>query len=261
MTAPHRRTALFLIVATIGIMSLVLVVLSPLALRWLASIHNTNWTELGNIGQTYGAVSALLAALALVGVSLSVLFQVREARASRIEAGRTRHFELTKMLLDDPFFFQVESLPDLTDVDTKRLTAYANLRVQFWQMLWDFGELSETELRMYLGPGLFTTDIGRRYWEHAHLRERAGHQTRKRREFFRVLDEAYMESACQESTVVAGPQTATLPVKVAQTTRGALLETVRIGALFAAGVALGIVFRRATGRRKAQCPLRSGVRE
>ena len=114
----------------------------------------------------------------------------------------------------------------------------------------DFGELSKTELRKYLGPGLFATNIGRRYWEQANLRERGGHHTRKRREFIDALDEAYREAARQEPVVDAGPQIVALSVKVAQTTKGVSLEAVKIGSLFFAGVAFGIVFGRATGRRR-----------
>jgi hypothetical protein len=53
---------------------LILVILSPLVLRLLASSFNLNWSNLSNIGQTYGAVSALITALALGGVVISLLY-------------------------------------------------------------------------------------------------------------------------------------------------------------------------------------------
>jgi hypothetical protein len=47
-----------------------LVVLSPFALTELAHFR-INWLQLSNIGQTYGAVSALLSSFALVGVAVA----------------------------------------------------------------------------------------------------------------------------------------------------------------------------------------------
>jgi len=59
-----------------------LVAVSPFALN-LLSPNATDWTQLSLIGQTYGAASALLAVIALLGVAVSLLMQAREARASR----------------------------------------------------------------------------------------------------------------------------------------------------------------------------------
>ncbi len=107
MNLAHNRTAFVALRVCITIAISTLVITSPLAPRAIALIPNISWPELSNIGQTYGAVSALLAALALVGVATSVLTQNHELRHSSWESGRARHLEITRMALDDPRYRQV----------------------------------------------------------------------------------------------------------------------------------------------------------
>ncbi|MEV4456717.1 DUF6082 family protein [Microbispora sp. NPDC049633] len=49
------------------------------------------------VGQTYGAASALLSALALTGVSASLALQAKESRAARKDSGRNHHLRLIRM--------------------------------------------------------------------------------------------------------------------------------------------------------------------
>lgn len=65
-----------------------------------------HWERLSFIGQTYGAASALLAVLALIGVSLSLAFQARESRATREQAFRAANTEMLKMAMDDPEYVE-----------------------------------------------------------------------------------------------------------------------------------------------------------
>ncbi|MFV2175287.1 DUF6082 family protein [Actinomadura sp. LOL_011] len=60
------------------------------------------------MGQTYGAVSALLAAGALVVLGFSVALQAGEARHAREQAARGTQFELMRMILDDPVYREGE---------------------------------------------------------------------------------------------------------------------------------------------------------
>src|ERR1700749_4409180 len=120
-----------LIIGAVVALSL-LVIISPLALRAIASSSNVNWTELSNVGQTYGAVSALLAALALGGVATSILMQNRELKHNRWEAGRSRHYEIMRMALDNPFYRQVFSMleTDAPESET-RLVGYINMILEY----------------------------------------------------------------------------------------------------------------------------------
>jgi hypothetical protein len=53
------------------------------------------------IGQTYGAVSALITALALGGVVISLLYQARDVAATRSQAIRTSQSGLLRLELED----------------------------------------------------------------------------------------------------------------------------------------------------------------
>lgn len=87
---PLRHLVILLLV----LVSIGLVVASPWALRALGG-SNLDWSRLSNIGQTYGAVSAIIAAVALLGVVSSLIVQSREAKIARISAQRAHHVELS----------------------------------------------------------------------------------------------------------------------------------------------------------------------
>lgn len=77
-----------------------LVAASPWALRLLDGSAR-EWNRLSMIGQTYGAASALIAVVALVGVVASLMFQAKENKSNREESARAFHTELLKMAMDD----------------------------------------------------------------------------------------------------------------------------------------------------------------
>jgi hypothetical protein len=181
------RVTIVVIAAT----TIALVIVSPLALQAIASIFNLNWIRLGDIGQAYGAVSALIAALALSGVAISIFLQAREARHSRWAAGRDRHFELMRIAMDNPFYRQVFVLPDMAD-DMARLTGYINMVLHYWSMLWEFGDVSERDLRANL-KGILHSKVGRAYWVMNRGARLAGGGTRREMIFNRIADSVYHE--------------------------------------------------------------------
>jgi hypothetical protein len=168
--------------------AMILVLMSPLGLLDLIAVHPINWERLSFVGQTYGAVSALLDAAALVGVVVSVLFQVRESALSRVQAGRSRHFELIQMAMQDPLLMQ--AFHSLSDSDeANRLNAYVSLLIQNLQMLWDSHDIEEDELRANLSD-LLVTEAGRRYWQQfGHVRMALFTDRRRQQEFVRIIDE------------------------------------------------------------------------
>jgi Family of unknown function (DUF6082) len=189
MNRAHARATSVALLIGIVIAVLTLVIVSPLALRAIALIPNMSWPELGNIGQTYGAVSALLAALALVGVAAAVLTQNRDLRHSRWESARARHFEIIRMALDDPLYRQVYGARAMPE-NAARLEGYINLLLEYWAMLWEFGDIEEERLRTFLAE-LLGSGAGHVYWrKFGSLRlHEAG--TKRERAFQRIADEVY----------------------------------------------------------------------
>ena len=54
----------------------------PLLLRKIADIKGVNWASLANIGQTYGAASAILSAIALIVIAFPSAFSSDSQRPS-----------------------------------------------------------------------------------------------------------------------------------------------------------------------------------
>ena len=117
---------------------LALVIFSPVALQRIARIHGINWKYLSNVGQTYGAVSAFLTAVALGGVVISLLYQARSVRIAQEQAARTFHYDLLKMEMGDPFYMNVMAAPwglraNLTDYDSLRQYHFGHMWVSYWE--------------------------------------------------------------------------------------------------------------------------------
>src|SRR5215469_10209706 len=99
-----RKAARVTVILLAGLIVLALVAASPLALRSLGSLRDWNWLRLSYIGQTYGAASALLTGLALIGVAGSIIIQARAVNAGRDQSSREHHMHLIEMGLKDPVF-------------------------------------------------------------------------------------------------------------------------------------------------------------
>jgi uncharacterized protein DUF6082 len=126
---------------------LALVLLSPLGLGAIEDAGDRDWRRLSEIGQTYGAVSALFSVVALGGVVASLMLQARAAFLDRELAHRTIHVELLKMAIDDPDLLKVWEPRGTTKlVSERRCFAYINLFVSFWEMAYDLRIRTAEEL-------------------------------------------------------------------------------------------------------------------
>lgn len=217
-------------ISLVALATLVLVVASPFALSTLERIR-VNWALLSNIGQTYGAVSALLAALGISGVVATIVLQIRESRRSRVDAIRSHHYDLYRMAIEDPILaetsYSVAQLPSLKD---RKQTIYINLQIEFWLMLWEIDNLPESTLRGYAAD-LFYGEAGRRYWENFGVsRVTLATGARKERRFFQVINEEFLRL----DTTREEPSR-----DVTRSTRNKVLPTVIAGAVvvIAAGTA------------------------
>jgi hypothetical protein len=198
----HKTATYFAALAvTAGAVSLVL--FSPLILRQFGHIKGIDWAELSNVGQTYGAASAVLSAVALLGVSLSLLVQARQARTERTRISRERHIELLQIILNDPdIYYPVTSGQKLSTIDAKR-QMFSNMWVQYARVGFVMGVLSEEDVRVDILRPAFEGEPMRKWWADVRkgLEGRAV-EGRKERRFIRLVDEEYRKA------VSAGPSTA-----------------------------------------------------
>jgi Family of unknown function (DUF6082) len=241
-----NRAILVVAIILVTIAGVALVALSPFALRYLASLHEFNWPQLSNIGQTYGAVSAMLVVVGLSGVAITVFLQIRDSRHARIQAARARHYDITRLALDDPVLMQVSGgLCSLQTFDERRQTILINLMLQFWSMLWEFNDMGEAELRAYVAD-LFATTPGRRYWEKLSVGRIQSAGSRKLIRFEQIIDEEYWKA----NSIAHQHESANdRAVSRRQRKRGSMLIGIGLGLAF--GTTLGSAIVRTLGRRSS----------
>jgi hypothetical protein len=226
-----------------------LVAASPLALDLFG--RERTWAERSEIGQTYGAAAALLSVLALVGISVSLVLQAREAKVARDHASRTTHSELLQMAMQEPAYRECWGPIDFARSDEElRQHAYTNLIVSYWQSRFEVGTFSETHLRAG-AAAMFAAAPGRRFWTVTRqVRLQTAHSRRSRR-FHRILDEEY------EKAVAAGPP-ASRPSEASATSPPSAIVPRRNGeavVLLVAGIGIAAAWRsvsRIVARHRAQ---------
>ncbi|WP_117211904.1 DUF6082 family protein [Allorhizocola rhizosphaerae] len=160
--------------------ALVITLLAPIL---IAVLHpSVTWIDLSNVGQAYGGVAAVISALALGGIAISIFLQWRQLRLAQTIALRERTFELLKFALEHP-----DLLPMLSGSE-QRVRLYANLTIGHQAMWWDLGAASEESVRLELRP-LFELDVVRSWWAERGPSWSAGHPTAHRRRFHEILDD------------------------------------------------------------------------
>ena len=219
-------------------------VLSPFALTELAGFK-INWLKLSNVGQTYGAVSALLSSFALVGIAVSLLFaskysvitwssrtfaqlsrqvqvkiprvhriftllyQSRDNQNAREQTTRNLQFELIRMAMGDPSLMTASGAPWDLDIPSDSSSIRQFLYVQIWVSFlggnFTIGELPESAVRHIAGHELFRSEAGRNYWAAVGQAQTANSSGRRKR-FFHILDDEYRKA------ISSGFSTAT-PIK------------------------------------------------
>lgn len=163
----------------VAIAACLLVLASPLALGYLTDAGERDWQRLSEIGQTYGAVSALLAAIALGGVAASLALQARSARLEREHAFRSVHLGLVEYALGDPLLecFPFVSAASATE---RRQNLYCNQVYQALEMGFAVGAANESFLRSSMRE-LLMSPAGRRWWsETSHNRPMPKDRTSRR---------------------------------------------------------------------------------
>ncbi|MER7207510.1 DUF6082 family protein [Streptosporangium sp. NPDC000239] len=183
----------FLLVALLFLLVLAVpgfVVISPFFLT-LLNDQGADWSRLSDIGQTYGAASAVLAVFALMGVTASLILQAREAKAGREQTLRALHTDLMRMAMDDPLYRACwGTFFTSQDADEQRAHMYVNMIVNHWLMMWELRAITEAHLRS-VAAVVLAGPMGWRFWTDARRRRLVSAGTRRERRFNRILDEVY----------------------------------------------------------------------
>jgi hypothetical protein len=149
---------------TLALVGLIIgIVISPLALQLLAK-KKLNWSLFSNIGQSYGAVSAILSALAFLGIALALILQVRQSRESRIYSIRELHSNLLRMGMADSRYLEAWGNFSASVSLDRDVTIYANLMMNYLASLYETRAADLEEVRYYARE-IFDGEVGRVYWE------------------------------------------------------------------------------------------------
>ena len=177
---------------------LALVAISPIALRQLGLIRGINWVNLSYIGQTYGAASALLTALALIGVIVSLILQARATEASQVQSSREHHLHLLEMAITDPSLLPcwagwgVDPANYPTPARWRRFL-YVNLIISYSARDYTIGNGSDHWLQVELAR-LFQGEPARQYWEIARKIRLESADNASARRFCELVDNEYQKA-------------------------------------------------------------------
>ncbi|GAA2394820.1 hypothetical protein Cme02nite_54830 [Catellatospora methionotrophica] len=106
-------------------------------------------------------VSALVAAIALCGVSVSLVLQHREHRTNLLYTMNQRQFELVKYTLENPAL--TYSWGEEGDDPNYRLRVFCNLICTHWLTLWRIRDIDELMLRAS-AERFFRGSVARAFW-------------------------------------------------------------------------------------------------
>jgi hypothetical protein len=231
------------------IIAIGLIGVSPFGLG-LFTGETGHWERLSFIGQTYGAASALLAVLALIGIAASLVFQARESRASREQAFRAANTEMLKMAMDDPDYAECwGGLITETDRRDQRRSMYVNMILTQWEMGFETGAIGEAHIRA-LAAGLFAGRVPWEFWKDARDLRITTAESRRGRRFQQIVDEEFRRLPAPR--IPPRPRDAVHPpVAPARShpmgARGRTALWTALGA--AAGAVAAVAARHVTGRR------------
>lgn len=201
----HNRRSNTVIWSLIAVAALVTISATPFLLNAVAP-SGLDWERLSSVSQTYGALSVLFSAAALVGVVASVGHQARQTRIQNEEAHRSSHRELTLLTLSHPDFVTCWEPPNTPMTQQRwRQLLVSNLIVSMWSTDFRLNLLDEQGMKA-IAQDHFRGEIGRAHWANSGSSWRRltdGGSDRRLRLFVHIFDEAYVESVASGPPVAA----------------------------------------------------------
>jgi len=167
------------------------------------ALGDADWSRLSEIGQTYGAASAILAMVALGGVAASVFFQARQTKAANIQTVRQFHLDLTRIELDNiRLYLPCWGPINASTIESKQRALYVNQVMNYLRMAYEIGAFTEQSFRGVL-RNMFEGEVGRNYWMSAQDSWVEIVDNRRLRRFIQVVNEEYQKAVAEGPPVPA----------------------------------------------------------
>jgi Family of unknown function (DUF6082) len=172
---------------------LAVVLASPFLLGLYLLVGDVDWSAIADVGQAFSVASALLSAAALVGVVATLRYQALQTRVVQMQVVRSMHFELSKMVMDDPDKYG--KFWGYSSGDAHRIVrdGYLNQVLNYAKAGLDLGIHSAESVRS-IASDLFASAPGRSYWALSRAAWLDGSRDSSAKRFFLIVDEAYSAS-------------------------------------------------------------------
>ncbi|GAA4475272.1 DUF6082 family protein [Phytohabitans houttuyneae] len=213
----------------------------PLALAIIDRWWQPDWRRLADIGQAYGAASAVFSALAVAGVAAGLIYQGRQLRLVRIQVARDKHEQLMTLAINDhdtygPMFGSAFAAMPPTQL---RRRLFCVMALNYFRLGYEGGVINEKNLRAEVLPAYFSAADSRQHWAAA-SQDWLAHQPPIYRRFGAIVNDEYRRA------VASGPPTPE-PIQhplEAVTPPQRRPATTLVGAMAAAAVAGWLIGRR-----------------
>jgi hypothetical protein len=235
----HGPQLILTVVALLAV--LVLAAFSPIIFSKLEELMR-GWGRPVGIGQAYTALSALVSSLALVGVTVSLLYQARAGRTAREQSIRSLQQQLIIMEMEDPTLMTAIGapwgLPIAPESARIREYLYVHMWTSFWAGNFVVGEISTAAARKMARAELLSSTAGRAYWSAVRENVLSTNEGKYQR-FARIVDEEYWE-IIRNGIPVNDPVKVTHQVSGHDNGRKNMLRQVMLaGAMLVTGVVAG----------------------
>jgi hypothetical protein len=193
ISAPDRRSSggrALVLLLIIFVLAMAGLAISPLILGVIFA-GGQDYAVLGDLGQAYGAASAMVAGLALFVVIASVFVQYRHMKAMQIQAFSEANEELVLLAMDNPAYRQCWGARIAPEGIEEDLFYFCAKVVRGWTRAWELGIIDEPQAREYL-KNFFDSEIPRTYWASHGDWHRRGRSRDRLIRFREMINEEYL---------------------------------------------------------------------
>jgi hypothetical protein len=212
---------------------------------WQALTGRIEADQLQRLSDTGQAASAILSAIALMGIAGSLYFQMQQTRTERIAAARGLRDQLLLYAIDRPQLLHLWGVDSTKPTTARQEAAYVSTVVAYIKTSYVLDLLTDHELREYCRL-VFAHEAVREFWRDArqtYLNDRFP----AARRFARTVDELYQHTVDRPAPPTPTPRTSPeihVPTVIVAAT-----------ASFAAGITIAAMA--ACRQRRSAAPLRS----
>jgi hypothetical protein len=162
--------------------------LSPILLSAIVTLATRDqWETLSFVGQTYGAIAALITTLSLAAIAASLLIQNRALSVQIEQGSRDQYIELISIGLNHP---EARSGGPFNEAASPAMM-YSGLWITQWRALYVMEYMPEVELRTEFELLFTNSPEARARWALSREAYKAGAAGKRGNDFFRIVDEIH----------------------------------------------------------------------